>query len=260
MLEDITPVVLVYNEEANIGRTLTRLRWARDVVVVDSGSIDATRAIVSRYPNTRLFERAFDSHGEQWRYAIEQTQIKTDWIIRLDADYQLTDELVRELDLLDLKGPFKGYCASFDYAIYGHRLISSLYPPNTILLKKGCFTVYDRGHTEVWNVDGSIGRLKGKIVHDDRKAVTSWLIAQQRYMQRELDQLSTTKTDTITWLRRRPPLMPLAALVYCLFVKGLILDGRAGIFYALQRVVAESILSLMVLEYKLRRKQRSPHE
>ena len=46
--------------------------------------------------------------------------------------------------------------------------------------------------------------------------------------------------------------MPIAVFVYCLFGKGLILNGRAGIFYALQRMVAEAVLSLMVLERKLR--------
>jgi hypothetical protein len=46
--------------------------------------------------------------------------------------------------------------------------------------------------------------------------------------------------------------MPIAIFVYCLFVKGLIINGRAGMFYALQRLVAEAILSLMVLEESLR--------
>jgi len=40
--------------------------------------------------------------------------------------------------------------------------------------------------------------------------------------------------------------------LYCLFGKGLILNGRAGLFYALQRMVAEAVLSLMVLEEELR--------
>jgi hypothetical protein len=45
--------------------------------------------------------------------------------------------------------------------------------------------------------------------------------------------------------------MPLGVFLYCLFVKGLILNGRAGIFYALQRLIAEATLSLMVLEDRL---------
>ena len=71
-------------------------------------------------------------------------------------------------------------------------------------------------------------------------------------MQRELEALHVGRAGLVRWLRLRPPLMPIVVLIYCLFVKGLIVSGRAGIFYALQRMVAEAVLSLMVLEAKLR--------
>ena len=56
----------------NIARTLSCLSWARDVVVVDSHSTDATIDLAKGYPNVRLFSRAFDSHADQWNYAISQ--------------------------------------------------------------------------------------------------------------------------------------------------------------------------------------------
>jgi hypothetical protein len=46
--------------------------------------------------------------------------------------------------------------------------------------------------------------------------------------------------------------MPIAVFLYCLFAKGLIANGRAGLFYALQRTVAEAVLSLLILEEDLR--------
>ncbi|HEY2876897.1 MAG TPA: glycosyltransferase, partial [Reyranella sp.] len=87
MLADITPVILTYNESANIGRSLERLTWAREVVVVDSGSTDDTLAIVARFPNARVFKRPFDTHAEQWRFATAETGVTSIWILRLDADY-----------------------------------------------------------------------------------------------------------------------------------------------------------------------------
>ena len=48
--------------------------------------------------------------------------------------------------------------------------------------------------------------------------------------------------------------MPVAVFLYCLFGKGLIMNGRAGIFYALQRMVTEAVLSLFILEAKLRQR------
>jgi hypothetical protein len=74
-------------------------------------------------------------------------------------------------------------------------------------------------------------------------------------MQRQLDWLRSSEgAGLANWLRLRPPLMPIAVFLYCLFGKGLIVNGRAGVFYALQRMVAEAVLSLMVLEERLRRR------
>ena len=55
MLSRITPVILTLNESANISRVLDGLTWAKDIVIVDSGSQDGTREIAARYPNTRVF-------------------------------------------------------------------------------------------------------------------------------------------------------------------------------------------------------------
>jgi glycosyltransferase involved in cell wall biosynthesis len=253
MLDHITPVLLTHNEDQNIGRTLSRLSWAKDIVVVDSGSTDDTLNILAACPNVRVFIRCFDTHAKQWRYAVEKTQIATDWILRLDADYQMSDALVSELAQLDPNAPVSAYRIRFDYAIFSQNLFSSLYPANTILLRKDKFRVWDRGHTEAWDVEGPIAMLSGRVLHDDWKSTEQWVIGQTRYMQRELERLRVKDgAGLVHWLRLRPPLMPIIAFLYCLFGKGLIVSGRAGIFYALQRMVAEAVLSLMVLETRLR--------
>ena len=174
-------------------RTLSHLAWAKDIVVVDSGSTDGTLAVLASLPNVRVFKRNFDSHGNQWRYAVEETQIATDWILRLDADYQVSDALVAEIAALDPNAPVSAYRVSFDYAIFSRKLLSSLYPANTVLLRKGRFSVRDKGHTEAWDVNGPVATLSAAIIHDDWKATGQWLIGQARYMQRELDYLHMDK-------------------------------------------------------------------
>ena len=252
MLEHITPVLLTYNEAHNIGRTLSCLTWAKSIVVVDSNSTDETPSILAGFPQVRVFTRPFDSHGNQWRYALLETGVKTDWILRLDADYQVHPELVAELARLDPNAPVSAYRILFDYAIFSHTLVSSLYPANTILLRRGHFSVRDKGHAEAWTVNGPVATLKARVVHDDLKGTERWLSDQGRYMKRELQYLRREQIGLLGRLRLSPPLMPLAVFFYCLFAKGLILNGRAGVFYALQRLVAEATLSLMVLEDKLR--------
>jgi glycosyltransferase involved in cell wall biosynthesis len=254
MLDHITPVLLTFNEEPNIARTLAHLAWAKDIVVVDSGSTDGTLPTLANFPNVRVFDRRFDSHANQWRFATEETQIITNWILRLDADYQVTDALIMELAGLDPNAPVNGYSISFDYAVYSRKLRSALYPANTILLRRGQFSIRDKGHTETWHVDGPVETLSARIIHDDWKPVAQWLIAQGRYQNLQLEMLHTGERSVSGWLRMRPPLMPIILFLYCLFGKGMILSGRAGMFYALQRLVVESILALLVLEEKLRQR------
>src|SRR5262249_13656646 len=189
MLEQITPVLLTYNEMENIGRTLNRLTWAKDIVVVDSGSTDQTLAILAGFPQVRMFHRTFDTLGNQWHYAMQETAIRTPWILRLDADYQVTDNLLQELRQLDSNAPVDAYRIAFDYAISSRKPYSSLYPPNTILLRRGRFSVRDIGHTEVWTVGGPVRNLEARVIHDDWKPTEQWLTAQGRYMRRELQKL-----------------------------------------------------------------------
>src|ERR671912_271723 len=100
MLDQITPLVLTYNEAPNIARTLSALSWARDIVVVDSFSDDETVKIASSVPRVRVFQRAFDCHRNQWEFGLKETGITTPWVLALDADYVISDKLGAELKTL----------------------------------------------------------------------------------------------------------------------------------------------------------------
>ena len=79
----------------NITRTLEKLAWAQRIIVVDSGSTDGTLEILARYPRVALFTRTFDNFADQCNFGLAQVQ--TEWALSLDADYELSDRLVREL-------------------------------------------------------------------------------------------------------------------------------------------------------------------
>ena len=120
MLASITPVILTYNEADNISRTLKRLTWANRIVVVDSFSTDETLDILDNYPQVALYQRPFDTHANQWNYGL--SLVETPWVLSLDADYGLSDELTDELTTLDPESEVDCYRIPFQYCVFGKPL------------------------------------------------------------------------------------------------------------------------------------------
>jgi glycosyltransferase involved in cell wall biosynthesis len=252
MLDQITPVILTFNEDMNIERVLARLIWAKSVIIVDSFSTDHTSEIISRYPAVRFFQRVFDSHADQWNYAMQHTGIETDWVLALDADYVLTSPLITELAGLKPDASVFGYRASFRYCIFGRPLRGSLYPPVTVLFRKKNATYMQDGHTQRIVVqNGDIGQLGGEILHDDRKSLSSWLQAQDHYMNLEAKVIHTARWSALSLpdkIRKMIIVAPAITFVYSFIFKQGVLDGWAGVYYALQRTLAELILSLKLIQ------------
>ena len=254
MLDQITPLILTYNEASNIERTLAQLTWARDIIIVDSFSDDATISILEKFKQVRIFQRKFDRHAAQWNYGLRETGITTEWVLALDADYVLTDDLIKELKTLKPNSNTAGLRTDFTYCILGKPIRGSLYPPVTVLFRKGKAEYRQDGHTQRVILNGDVKSLNGKIFHDDRKLLSHWLSAQDRYIKLEAEMLSIKKWHQLAWtdrIRKLVFLMPFGIFLYLMLVKGIVLDGRAGIYYGLQRMLSETLLSLRLLEIDL---------
>lgn len=254
MLDQITPLILTYNEAPNIGRSLERLQWARDIVVVDSLSDDETLDIVARTPQARIFKRRFVSLEDQWNFALREAAIATEWVLALDADYALTAEVVEEIRALNPSRDMAGYRAKFVYCVYGRALRGSAYPPVTVLYRHKLARYRQDGHAHRVVIDGQVGQLRSPILHDDRKPLNRWLRSQDDYMKLEARKLLDTSWRELGWPDRVRTMIvpaPLVMFAYCLFVRGAILDGRAGLYYAFQRLLSELLLSLYLIDYSL---------
>jgi glycosyltransferase involved in cell wall biosynthesis len=259
MLSQITPVILTYNEAANIERSLRQLIWASDIVLVDGGSTDETVQLARQFPQVRIFEREFDTHQQQWTYGLKNTGIKSPWVLALDADYLLTDELIQELRDLQPSSNVGGYAASFVYCCHGKRLRSGVYPPVTVLYRCEDATYEQDGHTQRVRVRGQVRRLSSTILHDDRKSLGRWLNSQSRYGELDAEKLLTAESSSLSpvdRMRQWVIVAPSVMMFYCLFVRGGILDGWSGLHYALERTVAEMILSLNLIRFRLLRQEQ----
>lgn len=249
-LDDITPLVLTWNEQANIGRTLAALSWASRIVVIDSYSDDQTLALIREHPRAEVFQRTFDSFADQCAFG--QAQVRTSHVLSLDADHVVSPDLLEELRGLDPQRA-EGWRAPFTYCIGGRPLRASLFPPRIVLFRTATGRYQNDGHGHGIRVDGPVATLRQPILHDDRKPLARWLSAQVRYAAQEADKLRTTPLRELGLADRLRcwHLAPLLILPYCLLIKGLILDGRRGWYYSLQRLLFEVLLSLALIERRV---------
>jgi glycosyltransferase involved in cell wall biosynthesis len=246
---EITPLIITYNEAPNIERTLSKLLWARRIVIVDSGSSDETAQIARRYGQVDVIEHAFTDFASQCNFGL--SRIETPWVLSLDADYELSDDLVREIgDLAPPENAVAGYRARFVYRVLGRPIRGALYPPRTVLYRKDRARYRNEGHGHRVEVEGAVRDLGGVIYHDDRKPLDHWFVAQLRYSREEAEYLIATPRSQLKWVDRIRLLAwpaPFASFFYILLGKGCLLDGWPGLYYALQRVVAETLIAIYLL-------------
>jgi glycosyltransferase involved in cell wall biosynthesis len=252
----LTALLLTWNETANIGRTLAALHWLNNILVIDSGSTDGTLELLAAHPNVRVLHRPFDSFAEQCNFGLDR--ISTEWVLSLDADYGVPPELARSMpSLLERadQGNLAGFSLPFRYCIDGRPLRGSLLPPRTCLYRTLSGRYRDEGHGHRVVIQGEVAPLPLPLLHDDRKPLARWLASQQKYLRIEAANLLRTPSHRLSWvdrLRKHTPLSPLAAITFCLLLRGGLLDGRSGLIYALQRTYAELLLVLMLDEERKR--------
>lgn len=249
-LQRITPIILSLDEAPNIGRTLQQLQWAQQIIVLDSGSTDATLSIARSFPNVCVHQRNFDTHAQQWNHALSLAP--TDWVLTLDADYLLDHAFVDELRILT-DAEHAVWYAGFRFFINGRAIRGALLPSRAVLFKRSAAEYFDDGHTQRLRHECSAGQLRQRIDHDDRKPLSRWLRSQIRYAELEAQKLADGVPRQIGFadrIRRLVWLAPILVFAHVYFVRGALLSGWRGWIYASQRALAELMLSLYLAQLR----------
>ena len=257
---EITGLILTYNEEANIRRTLNQLTWLPEILVVDSYSTDQTVSICEEFDNVVVHQRGFDTHTDQWNFGLKICRQRTEWLLALDADYYVTGKLVREIQnwLSQEEIPYNGFWVNFKYAIEGEVIDSGIYPPVQILYRPGKAVYVKEGHTQRIKVEGRSGRFENEVIHDDRKSFDRWLINQNQYARLEAAYLLNLKDKECLpgkqdRLRVRSKFTPFLMFLYCILARSGWRDGKAGWLYAFQRLIAEVLLQYHMILNRLKK-------
>lgn len=161
--QEISVIVTTYNEAANIGRCLASARGFGETIVVDSFSTDNTLEVARRYPAT-VFVRPYRSAAVQKNWAL--SIVRNRWVLILDADEELSDDLREEMLRLQTNGA-KGYWIRRTSSYLGAGIRGCGWQRDKVL------RLFDRTagryknievHEEI-ELDGRAGFLKARLNH-----------------------------------------------------------------------------------------------
>lgn len=251
----ISVYILSKNEESNISRCLDSLSCSEwPVYVLDSGSTDKTKEIVQNYSFAQFLSYDYKNHCIAYNEIIENLSKGFEFAIILDSDMALTSDLISELNETASKKDRKWQALDAEIKMYieGCELSkASLYPPKPFVFKTGKALFVSTGHAEKL-IDGAcVERLKNKLIHDDRKSYSSYLQSQFRYSKNLIDRYREGNVSGRDKIRVRWPFLILAVPFFSLVVRRGFMDGRAGVVYALDRLIAEAVMYRQALASRL---------
>jgi len=278
----IAVVILTHNEEENLPACLASVQWADEILIVDSGSQDQTKAI-ARSHNIRTLTRRITPFliSEQRNFALQQGGITAEWILFVDADEIITEALRHELQQtlasvsletiayrLAPKFIFLGrwlrHCGG--YPVWHDRLLRN----GELRFRGGVWESFDL--TTQSNI--TIGHIKEPYIHNSlNKGIDDWLAKHSRYATAEARDILTTLGEQIDegkmhvrTTRKRGlrtiaaylwPLRPILRFCIMYFWQRGFLDGLPGLLYSLMIVCYEFLIVLKVIEFR-RRQQKLP--
>jgi glycosyltransferase involved in cell wall biosynthesis len=194
----VTVIILTYNEEENIARAIQNtIGWAKEVIVLDSFSSDDTIEIAEA-KGAKIVQRKFDNYSSQRNYAIQEIKLETDWILFLDADEYLSEELKVEITSV-LKNPkADGYYLKRRFYFNGKWIRWGGYYPTWILrLFRKDKGLFQREINEHLVLNGITGKLNNYFADDNQKPMRFWWKKHIEYAQQEAQSLYQGKLDKL---------------------------------------------------------------
>ena len=276
----ITAIILTKDEERNIRNCITSIRDLADrIVVVDSGSTDHTVEIAKEL-GAEIYTHKFVHYAAQFNWALDNTDIRTKWVYRIDADEIVPDDLREEI---------RNECARhMEDSVNGFLMKHKLFFLGKYLKHGGTFpfikmTVFkpefgrfnDRAMGEhVILSEGTYITLKNDCLHHDFKDLTQFIEKHNSYASREVSDYLNEKSEVkgaglYAQAKRsrkirgslyyRLPMFLRAKLyyIYRYYIRMGFLDGRQGKIYAmLQAYMYRFIVDAKIFENEIRQSEK----
>jgi len=179
----LSAIIITKNEEANLERCLRSVAWADEIILVDSGSTDATVEIARSF-DAKVFIPEWKGFGPAKQYALDQAT--GEWILSIDADEEVSFTLKNEiLQLLEDKPPCDGYYVPRKTQFLGRWILHSGWYPDYVLrlFKKSSGSFTSALVHEKVEVKAPTGRMHNALLHYSYPTLEDYV--------RKLDQYST---------------------------------------------------------------------
>ena len=226
----ISATVITFNEEHNIRRCLESIRWVDEIVVIDSHSTDRTIEICKEFTD-KVIQRDWPGHIDQKNYAVDSAT--HDWILSLDADEEVSPELLQELKAIAQNGPTVDGYAMPRKVHYLNRWIryGGWYPDHKVRLfnrqkaRWGGINPHDR-----IIMDSKPIYLTGDLYHYSFRDVSAHIRQINSFTSIGAEELMARDIKP-SWFRLM--LHPLAKFFKSYILKAGFLEGRAGFYIAI---------------------------
>ena len=241
----LSAVLITYNTGDQLEPCLRSLSFTDEIIVVDSGSDDATRDVARRH-GARVFEEAWRGFGPQKRYAVSLA--KNDWVLCLDADEEVSPELAATIRTMldDAYSSSSGaprvaarFAARFTaYSMPRSNRFMGRYLRHGEGFPDWSLRLFDRRHAQ-WSddavhekvvCDGPVGRIAagGVLLHHSADSLAAYLDKQNRYTSLQADALYASGARADVW---RLLLSPALRFVKFYVVRLGFLDGLPGLVH-----------------------------
>ncbi|HYR22624.1 MAG TPA: glycosyltransferase family 2 protein [Chthoniobacterales bacterium] len=250
MSESLAIIVLTYNEADNLPRCLDSIAGFGEIIVLDSGSDDGTLQI-AQSAGVRVYERPFESFAQQRNWALENCDLKTEWVLFLDADEVATPEFRQAVGdaIQNAANSIAGFYCCWKMMLDQRWLRRSDSFPKWQLriVRRGRADFIDSGHGQKeGRVDGELGYVREPYLHYAlSKGWEAWWAKHNQYSDEEAaDRLSRSasfgelfskdpsrRNRALKPILSRIPGWPLLRFLHMYILKGGFLEGREGFAY-----------------------------
>lgn len=266
---DCTAIILTLNEELNIEQCVASISdFCKRIVVVDSFSSDSTVEIAKRM-GCDVYQNKFENHSKQFNYGLKNTNIDTEWVLRIDADERITEAAKKEIiSKLEKNSDCTGIIIPLEVNFLGKKLKhGGIYPIKRLSLFKKRYAYMEEKSMDEHIVltEGKALSIKSVCEHYDYKSLKNWLHKHVNYAFREAEdaEILINKTADFKDKKRsiyyKLPSFVRARLyfIYRYYIKMGFLDGKAGRYFALLQAYFYRItVDAALYEKKINKKKK----